>query len=66
MATAPAIIDMNGRTLALPATLLFVAGLALIYFSLRGFDAKHNLLGGKLAGTSGATPEGAAPGELHQ
>jgi hypothetical protein len=38
------------RTLALPPALLFVAGLALIYFSLRGLDAKHNLLGGKIAG----------------
>jgi hypothetical protein len=55
---------MNNRTLALPATLLFVAGLALIYFSLRGLDAKHNLLGGRLAGTTAETPSGATPGTL--
>jgi hypothetical protein len=55
---------MTGRTLALPAALIFVAGLALMYFALRGLDAKHNLLGGKLAGTTGATPTDAQPGQL--
>lgn len=52
------------RTLALPSALLFVAGLALIYYALRGLDAKHNLLGGKLAGTTGETLVGAQPGRL--
>lgn len=52
------------RTLALPPALLFVAGLALIYFALRGLDAKHNLLGGKLAGTNIETPSGATPATL--
>jgi hypothetical protein len=55
---------MTGRTLALPSTLLFVAGLALIYFALRGFDAKHGLFGGKLAGITAETPTGATPGTL--
>jgi hypothetical protein len=51
------------RTLALPPALLFVAGLALIYFALRGLDAKHNLLGGKLAGTT-STHRKVRPGTL--
>lgn len=39
---------MNGA-LATPYALAMLAGILLIFFALRGFDEKHNLLGGKLS-----------------
>ena len=49
---------MNG-TLATPYALGMLLGLALLFFALRGFDNKHNLLGGRLSnlGAPGAAGE---------
>lgn len=41
---------MNGRPLVLPSVLIFLAGAALFYFALRGWDRKYQLFGGRLAG----------------
>lgn len=41
---------MNGRPLVLPSALIFIAGAALLYFALRGWDNKYRVFGGKLAG----------------
>ena len=39
--------DMS-TTLATPSAILFVLGLALIYFAIRGWDSKYKVLGGRL------------------
>lgn len=45
---------MNGGTLATPYALGMLLGIALLFFALRGFDNKHNLLGGKLSNLGAA------------
>jgi hypothetical protein len=41
----------GGSTIALPGALLFLAGLAIIYFTLRWRDEKHGTFGGFFTGT---------------
>lgn len=43
-------MNVQQRALSLPAGVLLLAGIALIVFALHGWDAKYNLLGGKIAG----------------
>jgi hypothetical protein len=50
-------------TLATPYALGLLLGVVLIYFSLRGFDQKHNLFGGKLAGIGSGGVPGASTGQ---
>ena len=47
----------GGRPLALPSALIFIGGITMIYFGLRGLDQKHGLFNHVLAGppTTGGT-----------
>lgn len=43
------------KQLGAPAAIMFLAGIALVLFALRGLDEKHGLFGNKLAPASDTT-----------